>query len=208
MFNIKFTIIKIMKNRYFRLIGFFLLILGNFLFQSCVSTPTKINPEISPVYITNTKKFYLLSPENIEKDIDCLQLLTGSFGSSSFFLQAFLKADKNGIYLSLLNDFGTGMGNLSYDGYSISFDSLVFPKALKAEYIASDLQFAYYKTDSIKESLEKINLDFVVSYIDDEETRLIMNKNKCVEKITKSKGLIKIENYLRGYEYNLQEALE
>ena len=177
-------------------------------FLSCASTKNEIGADISPVYITNTKKFYLLSPDNIEKPVDSLQLLTGSFGDSSFVLQAFLQADANGFFLSLLNDFGTGMGNLVYDGTKITFDSAVFPKSLKPEYIASDLQFAYYKPSAIKKSLSELNLDFTLTNEDGKEIRRIMNGTKCIEQISKSDGVVDIENFLRGYRYNLQEAAE
>ena len=82
----------------------------------CASTKQIENSTVAPVYITNTKKFYLMSPAEIENKIDALQLLNGKFGENEFVMQALLQADEKGIFLSLFNDFGVGMGNLTYDG--------------------------------------------------------------------------------------------
>lgn len=179
----------------------------------CASTKQLENSTVSPVYITNTKKFYLLSPSEIEKRIDAQQLLNGKFGENEFVMQALLQADEKGIFLSLFNDFGVGMGNLTYDGIAADFDSAIFPKNLKAEYIVADLQFAYYKVPAINETLKTIGMYMEVSEADGCQVRTIysnsilpMMNSKTIEVITKKSGSIKIENMLRGYEYNLQEA--
>lgn len=194
------------RGKFFPAVNIICSVLFLLLFFSCASVRAGAGSDIQPVYITNSKKFYLLAPENIEQPAECFQLLTGSFGEHSFVLQAFLQADENGIFLSLLNDFGTGMGNLVYDGTRISFDSAVFPKSVKAEYIAADLQFAYYKPSALKKSLAELNLDFVISKEDGAEIRRIMSGKKCIMQISKSGGTVDIENFLRGYRYNLKEA--
>ena len=179
----------------------------------CASTKQIENSTVAPVYITNTKKFYLMSPAEIENKIDALQLLNGKFGENEFVMQALLQADEKGIFLSLFNDFGVGMGNLTYDGITANFDSKIFPNNLKAEYIVADLQFAYYKVPAINETLKSIGMYMEVSQNDGSQVRTIcsnsilpMMNSKTIEVITKKSGSIKIENMLRGYEYNLQEA--
>ena len=122
---------------------FFLFLTAWILFSGCTSTKILGDSNIEPIYITNIKKLYLLPPFDIEKNIESEQLLTATFGGNSIALLAYLKADENEIFLSMFNDFGTGMGTLFYDGENISFDSPVFPKNLKSEYIVADLQFAY-----------------------------------------------------------------
>lgn len=184
-----------------------------FLFFACASTRQMENSTVSPVYITNTKKFYLLSPSEIEKNIDAQQLLTGKFGENEFSMLAYLQTDKKSIFLSLFNDFGVGMGNLTYDGISAEFDSPVFPKTLKAEYIVADLQFAYYPVASIDETLKTIGMYMDVQKSEGGEIRTIysnsilpMMTSKTIEIITKSSSEIRIQNLLREYEYNLKEA--
>lgn len=174
---------------------------------SCSTTKSIQKSEINPVYITNTKKFYLLSPENIQGNIDKVQLLQGSFGDNSFSINSYLQADSNGIFLSLFNDLGSGMGDLNYDGNGVLFDSKVFPKKLKAEYIIADLQFAYYKPESLRLSLLDLGLDFIDKVLEDgTKIRLIKNKNNIIEEIRQKDGVLTIENKLRNYKYVLTEG--
>lgn len=178
-----------------------------FLFFSCNSTKNIRENLISPVYVTNTKKFYLLSPNNIQENIDKVQLLSGSFGENSFSINSYLQADENGIFLSLFNDLGSGMGDLVYDGTEVSFESKVFPKALKAEYIVADLQFAYYDVDSLQKSLATLGLDFFSDVLSDgTKVRVIKNKDKIIEEIKQKDGVLTIENKLRNYKYVLTEG--
>lgn len=197
---------KLCRGKEFPAVTIIASILSAFLFFGCASARHKNGSAVSPVYITNSKRFYLLPPEDIERPAEYFQLLTGSFGEKSFVLQVFLQADEHGLFLSLLNDFGAGMGTLVYDGARISFDSSVFPAGIKAEYIAADLQFAYYKPSALKERLADVNLDFVITEENGAEIRRIMNGKKCIMQISKSGGTVDIENFLRGYRYNLKEA--
>ena len=173
---------------------------------SAIPTPFDENG----VNIEELKRFLKFQ---IENKIDALQLLNGKFGENEFVMQALLQADEKGIFLSLFNDFGVGMGNLTYDGITAKFDSKIFPNNLKAEYIVADLQFAYYKVPAINETLKSIGMYMEVSENDGSQVRTIcsnsilpMMNSKTIEVITKKSGSIKIENMLRGYEYNLQEA--
>lgn len=199
-----------MKFCHFRTVGFLISLCAGCLFLfSCASTTKTAGAEISPVYITNSKKFFLLPPERIERNIDSLQLIVGSFGSSEFAMQVYLQADAAGFSLFLLNDFGTNMGTLSYDGMRVRFDSSLFPKGLKAEYIAADLQFAYYRPEAISDALSEIGLRFdVLVDSDGTEVRRIMDKEKCIEEIRRGAGTTVITNFLRDYRYHLQEAEE
>lgn len=194
---------------------FVLLILLVFGFAGCTSTKVITESSVSPIYITNVKKFYLLPPACIENDIDKQQLLIANFSGNTFQMLAYLKADKKGIFLSLFNDFGTGMGNLIYDGIDVHFDSSIFPENLKAEYIVADLQFAYYSVDEINNVLKTIGMYMEVEKTENGEIRSILSNSilpmmnsRTIEVIKKEKSCTLIQNILRGYDYYLQEAEE
>jgi len=162
-----------------------------------------------PVYVTNTHVIDLLPPQDIDGPIDSLYMLNGKFGETSFYIQAYMQADANGIFISLLNDFGTDMGSLSYTGQRLSFDSAVFPQSLKPQYVAADIQFTYYNSDAVSRVLSASGLGFTLEKKDGgTEIRRIMDGKKCIEEITKSSGSVKIVNFLRGYEYDLTEAAQ
>ncbi len=177
-------------------------------FIACSTTKVSSKPKTNPVYVTNTSKVYLLPTQELEENQDCLQLLNGVFGDKSFTLMMYFQADETGIFLTLLNDFGTDMGNLSYDGQEVIFDSAIFPENLKAEYILLDIQNAYYKSQSLKNVYEQVGLNFEEESTDEGKIRRVKNGKKIVEEITINSNSIKINNYLRGYQYNLTKAEE
>ena len=160
-----------------------------------------------PVHVTNTRVVDLLSPSDIAFPIDALYMFTASFGTSSFYMQAFIQANEGGIFINLLNDFGSDMGTLTYTGNELSLASSVLPSSLKAQYIVADIQFAYYDADAVARSLRSAGLDFTVTKDDGMELRRIMSGKKCIEEISISSSSVSIINHLRGYEYHLTEAL-
>lgn len=192
-----------MKNHYF-LFGAVCI-----LFVSCASLRHG-GSKINPVYVTNTKQFNLLPPDDIQNPKNVQQFLSGTYGETEFGVLCYLDADENGIFLSLFNDFGTGLGNFSYDGERVLFESTVFPKNTKAEYIIADLQYAYYSADALKARFNEAGLDFVTDEIEVSgefrEVRKILDGKKIIEEIEISNRNVKIRNFLRNYTYYLEEA--
>ena len=181
----------------------FLCVLVISLFMISCKT-TKQASGLHPVYVTNTKKVYLLEPENFHGVYDTLQLLNGSFGGQSFSLISYTQIDAKGISLSLMNDFGADMGNVFYDGQQVIFDSAYFPKTLPGEYIICDIQNAYYDEAALQENYKNAGLRFEA----ESSVRRIYDGNKLIEEITIIENTITIKNYLRGYEYNLMKIEE
>jgi len=187
------------------IVAVFSLLISVLVFAGCTSSRVIDNAEstLSPVYVTNTKPVQLLPPQSMNGAESSLQLLNGDFGTQGFSLLVYFEADENGIFMTLLNDFGTDMGSLSYDGKSVSFQSAVFPKNMKAEYIVADIQNAYYKVEDLKANYKAAGLVFEVVEEDGKIIRRIKNGKKVVEEITISGNSIRIQNVLRGYEYKL-----
>ena len=174
-----------------------------FLTTSCKSTKTVQYNELRPVYVTNTKKINLLPPENASVELDILQLFNGTFGDTDFSILSFSQIDKSKISLSLINDFGTDMGHLYYDGEHVSFKSLYLPSNLPGEYIVAEIQNAYYDEQVLQENYSKAHLSFVC---ENEGSRKIYDGKKMIEEIFISDDKVKIINYLRGYSFELLNA--
>jgi len=173
-----------------------------FIFSSCVTVKNKNT--LKPVYITNTKKISLLQPENIAVISDELQLLTGSYGQTSFSLLLYSQINEKEINLTLLNEFGTDMGSLFFDGKEVIFESAFLSGKLPAEYIIADIQNAYYNADALKKSFASSNLIFC----EEENIRRIYDGKNLIEEITFLNNTVSIKNFLRGYEYNLEKVEE
>ena len=173
------------------------------LITSCKSTRTQTQDYLRPVYVTNTKKIKLLSPENTTMSLDILQQFNGTFGETSFTMLSFTQIDKNEISLSLINDFGTDMGHLFYSGEHVSFKSAFLPSKLPGEYIVAEIQNAYYDEKVLQENYSKAGLKFDC---ETEGVRKIYDGKKLIEEIYISADKVKIINYLRDYTFELINA--
>ncbi len=194
--------------------------LSLFLLFSCNSTrnpaelseaEATIRRNTNPVYVTNTKKVYLLPVESIQTPVESYQYFEGDFGSKKFNSNLFLTADSSGISVLILNEMGIEMGLLVYDGESASLESTLFPKSLKCEYILLDLQNAYAEEDALKKHYASYGLEFEevsqpASQEPDVKIRYIKNGKKIIEKISIFEKKIEIDNILRGYSYRLTAA--
>ena len=180
-----------------------LLITILFLISSCKSTRAVKNTELRPVYVTNSKKINLLPPENTTVELDILQQFNGTFGDTDFSMLSFSQIDKSEISLSLINDFGTDMGHLYYDGDHVSFKSAYLPSKLPGEYIVAEIQNAYYDEKVLQENYSKADLKFEC---ETPGLRKIYDGKKLIEEIFISDDKVKIINYLRGYSFELINA--
>ena len=198
------------------------LVLISILFVSCAST--RFESDFAPVYVTNTSKYALLPPSEMDGAIDGVERMTMTFGAQSFEADVYVISDGSQLSMTIFNEFGTTMGSLLYDGAALDFDSAVLPQNVKAEYIVADFQLCLYRADSLKAALANIGVDFEVSIADGTdgtatETRTLTKKGKPISKITKtysSRGengkeklqSIHYENTLRGYSYTLMGEAE
>jgi len=181
------------------IIVFFLIFAAGIIYlSSCASRPAKENLPFA--WLTNSSKFILLHPENIEKILDGPQLISASFMEREHQMITWVKADETGINMILLNEMGVTLGELSYQNGTISFSSSVFPRALRPEYIVADFQLCFYNADSLGRALQEIGLSFQET----ENGRRVLQRNNTIIEIFFSPNIIKIINHLRGYTYTLE----
>lgn len=173
---------------------------------SCGSTKSAAGAKLNPVFVTDTATFQLLPTALREKNIDAVQHITAQFGARAFESDCLLIADGDVLSLTMLNEFGTTVGELQYNNDLVVFSTALFPAAVKAEYIVADVQFCLYRADALRAALEAIGLRFEVSATDGGETRCIFDGDRAIIRIEKSADTIAYTNVLRGYSYLLQGA--
>jgi hypothetical protein len=166
-------------------------------FSSCVSTARNNSPYI---YLTESSKFFLLPPGGIGKPLDMAQYVSASYGGRDYFLNAWVKADETGMEMSLFNELGANMGDLSYRDGTVHFSSSVFPASLRPEYIVADFQLCFYDPLLLRQSLEKCGLSLETQG----STRRILQGKDLIIEIEEAKNSVRLVNHLRGYTYTLE----
>lgn len=165
------------------------------------------------VYVTDTKAVSLLPPECMAGSMDAFQLLTGSYGTQHFALQAYTRADADGISMTLLNEMGITVATLSYTKDGTNFQSAYMPDSIRAEYMLLDFQNAYYDADALRDHYAASGLRFERSAGDAGEHRYIYDGRTLIEEIvTATAGRegtsVTVTNRLRSYRYELAELTE
>ena len=167
-------------------------------FCSCASV-AKNTESLFYAYLTDTSRYTLLPATGIEKPMDMEQHISASYQSRDFLIVAWVKADETGIEMTLLNELGNNMGELSYRDGTISFSSMVFPSSMKPEYIIADFQLCFYNASLLNPALEECGLIMETSG----STRRILKGSELIYEIEKNNEAVKLTNHLRGYTYTL-----
>ena len=193
----------------------FLLLAGILLcFYSCASTAAVREGQLY-VWLADNAKYILLPPENIKNSMDGYQLVSVSFDGRDYDISSWVKADETGIDMTLINELGTTMGELSYNGGAVSFSSSVFPKSIRGEYIVADFQLCFYDALALRHALEACGLSFTLSGSghssgdgsprENAETgRRVFQGETLIIEIEKNRNVVRVINYLRGYSYTLE----
>jgi len=107
--------------------------------------------------------------------------------------------------MTLLNELGAQMGELSYHDGRVSFSSPVIPSSLlKPEYIVADFQLCYYSAPALRQALENCGLSFEYT----ENSRRIFQGKKIIIEIEKKQNTVRLVNHLRKYSYTLEGIFE
>lgn len=156
------------------------------------------------VNITDSSKFVLLPTEGIERAMDMAQFLSAKFREKNYFLNAWVKADENAIEMTLFNELGANMGELSYRSGAVHFISAVIPnavlKSLKMEYVIADFQLCFYDPILLEKSLKDGGLVLETR----DGSRRISSGNDIIIEIKKTGNVVELVNHLKGYSYTLE----
>jgi len=168
-----------------------------FILCSCSSLAVDKRPY---AYLADRSKYILLPSAAIEKPVDMAQHISALYNGQRSYFSAWVLADENRIDMSLFNELGASMGELSYKEGVVSLSSAVFPQSVKPEYIVADFQLCFYDPDLVRMALKDCGL---VLDVDNNQRRIFEGKNLIIE-IEKSSGEVKLVNHLRGYSYTLE----
>ena len=165
----------------------------------------------APVFLSGQARYYLLPAAEIERPLDCAQQISVRYDGQEFTMDAWVKADGNGIEMALFNAMGVSMGDFSFRDDGVSLNSPVFPPSFKAEYMAADFQLCYFRQEALSRALGEIGLSLDVIGGGDEnglptEIRRIGENGRTIIEIEKTGNEIRYTNFLRGYGYTLREA--
>lgn len=195
-----------MNNYSFILKSGISLMLSIFLF-ACSST-IKTTTEV-PVYITNSRAIYPLPPSDIKIPLDEAQLLEGTYGNQSFSLESWTIANDSLISISLFNSIGASFGSLFYSKDSIFFNSsFIKSKQIKPQYIVTDFQLCFYKTEPLQKMYSKHGLLFFEKIQKDTIIRGVIDQKDTIIKITRNPEMTLFKNHLRNYEYRIHHIKE
>ena len=136
--------------------------------------------------------------------MDMAQQISASWEGRDYFLNAYVQADETGMGMTLLNELGASMGEISYRNGAVSFSSGMFPKSLKPEYIVADFQLCFYNTLLLRQTLEDCGLSLEGTV---PSRRILQGENVIIE-IEKKSGTVRLVNHLRGYSYTLEGDFE
>ena len=150
--------------------------------------------------LTDSAKYFLLPPSGIENSMDMFQRISAFYGGRDYILNAWVKADETGLDMTLLNEMGTNMGNLSYRNGAVTFSSAVFPQSIKPEYIVADFQLCFYNALLLRPALEDCGLTLETTG----NGRRILSGEKVIIEIEKNSKSVRFVNNLRGYSYILE----
>jgi hypothetical protein len=155
------------------------------------------------VYLTNRTVFKFLSPGGIEAPMDMLQRLDGAYGDREFSFMIYVLADASRVEMIVLNDLGSEMARIVYDGREVTASGLVTKAGLSPNYILADFQLAWYRLDDVSTGLAEAGLTCADRKEGAMTVREIFDGGKAIISIEKGADSLRFRNILRGYSYTI-----
>ncbi|MDR0497661.1 MAG: DUF3261 domain-containing protein [Treponema sp.] len=139
--------------------------------------------------------------------MDMPQFLSAEFRGQNYFLNSWVKANKNTIEMIFFNEMGASIGELSYINGAVNFSSAVFPSSVmnifKPEYIIADFQLSFYDPLLLAKPLKDAGL-VLETKGDSHGSRRILSGKEVIIEINKTGNTVELVNHLRKYTYTLE----
>ncbi|MCL2294654.1 MAG: DUF3261 domain-containing protein [Spirochaetes bacterium] len=180
---------------------FILIMIGSICLTSCASKPNARQARTF-VNLTHDSFFFLLPLEGIERPMDMTQRVTASFGfgERNFTFNAHVRADETKIKKTFSNELGENMGELLYSGGKISFQSPLFPRRFRPEYMIADFQYCFYDPLLLRQALEDGGHTLEIQG----NFRRIFHGEDLIIEIERTERMVRLQNHLRGYSYTIE----
>jgi hypothetical protein len=136
--------------------------------------------------------------------MDMAQFISASFMGQNYFFTAWVRANETGLDMTLFNDLGAAMGDLSYVDGIIDFSSRVFPRSVQPEYIVADFQLCFYDPVLLRRALQESGLSLEIQG----DTRRVFDGRNLIIEIERTHNKVSLVNHLRGYAYTLEGDFE
>lgn len=184
-------------------------IVSAFLAASCSTVRSGLMDNSQPLRtnVVFTKSFFLLPTECMAETIDSYQNIQVKFLGKEFVFPVLMQADKEKIYVALLNTPAGTDQKIEYKNDTIT-TNIDFPKKISPEDLTAYFQWCFYDMGSVAHILEKNNLHFTVEKKENKQTeiRRIYNEKKCIVEITKSPEEIRFVHYGKNYSCIIKPA--
>ena len=102
--------------------------------------------------------------------------------------------------MTMFNELGAAMGDLSYTDGLVDFSSRIFPSSLQPEYIVADFQLCFYDPALLRQALEACGLSLETQV----NTRRILSGRDLIIEIERTHNRVRFVNHLRGYAYTIE----
>jgi hypothetical protein len=159
------------------------------------------DPHAPRVYLTDTRTVEVLPPAALGGELEAYQQIEGSFRGETYYLDAYVQADREHFVMAAFNSFGTRVFEMEQAGGTLRFSSTIVPGNMKAEYILEDFQLCFFPSEPLRRSLESAGLSFVERQEGEERVRTVSGDGRLIIEIRTTPGQVSYRNLLRGYQY-------
>ena len=180
-----------------------------------------VRPNSTAIYYSDSKYINLLPTTSMDRSIDGIQHLDGTFSknptvqdaqedsaSNSFSGEVWVRANDSVLSITLMGSFGVTVAELTYANDSVSFaSSAIDVEKMKPEYVLADFQACFYPYESLRENFEKSGFTFTESKSAGEQSsdfeRILSDDGKVILRIIYKANEIDLINELRHYKYHI-----
>ena len=153
------------------------------------------------VYLTNSRAMRLLPPSALDRDLEWYQQIEGSYQGETYYLDAYVQADRDHLVMVAFNSFGTEIFELQYAEGSVRCSAALSLGSMRPEYILADFQLCFFPAGPVRRALSAAGLSFEERTEGDALVRTVRAGDELIVEIRRTAGEVRYRNLLRGYQY-------